>query len=295
MAGLSSLPAGSLAYFGMQGDTSDLMAFAGGFMSVFAGENKDAAAELQSTIDAVAKLKFGMIGSSFSLGNLEQGAIRTVTITEVSEPAKMRELTQRMYKVMSKIETGGVKQTYELKADAEKFGRNSADVLTMTTETADANDPSVEMVNRMMKMMYGPEGMTTRQVYLKDRVVQTMGGGKEAMSGALAATEQSGGTTKDKVMQQARGRLSDKANMIVLFDLPGTVAKAMTLVAESGALPIPLDPDVMKGVEIKPSYLGFSLTTEPQGLRAKTHIPVEQAQGVARLVQLFIALQAAGG
>lgn len=295
MPALSTLPAGSLGFFGVHGDMSDLMKFSSLLMSAFSGENAEAAKEMQSVIDGISQLKYGTIATSFSLGNLEQGAIRGVTITEVSEPAKMRDLTQKMFKAMSKVQAGAVKQTYNYKADAEKFGRNSADVVTVTTEATEANDPSIEMVNRMMKSMYGPEGMTTRTVYLRDRVVQTVGGGKEAMSGALAAQEQASASAGgNKVVQQSRSRLSEKANLLVLFDLPGTVAKAITLVAESGLLPIPLDPAVMKGVEIKPSYLGVSVATEPQGVRIKTNIPVEQAQGIARLVQLFMALQAAG-
>lgn len=292
MAALTTLPAASMGFFGLHGDLSDVMKFSSSMMAAFTGENADVAKEMEAVIDGISKLKFGTIASSFSLGSLDQGAIRGVTVTEVSEPNKMRELYQRMFKAMSKVQTGAIKQTYDYKPDAEKFGRSSADVVTVKTEGADANDPTFEMIDRLMKSIYGPEGMTTRSVYLRDRAIQTVGGGKDAMAAALAAQEQSSvAASSNKVVQQARGRLSDKANVVVLFDLPGTVAKAITLVAESGLLPIPLDPAVMKGVDIKPSYLGFSLATEPQGVRVKTSIPVEQAQGVAKLVQVFMALQ----
>jgi hypothetical protein len=49
----------------------------------------------------------------------------------------------------------------------------------------------------------------------------------------------------------------------------------------------------VKGLQSKPSYFGLSAGTEPQGLRVKTHIPVEQMQGIAKIVEFV--LQNLGG
>jgi hypothetical protein len=49
-------------------------------------------------------------------------------------------------------------------------------------------------------------------------------------------------------------------------------------------LPLPLDANQLKELQSKPSYFGLSAATEPQGLRVKTVVPVEQMQGVAKIV-----------
>jgi hypothetical protein len=135
--------------------------------------------------------------------------------------------------------------------------------------------------------------MTTRTVYLKDRLVQTIGGGKEAMSQALAGLEaKTSAGSASSPMAQSRGKLAQKANLYVLFDLPGTIGRAIQLVSESGALPfLPIDPAMFNNPDARPSYMGMSVGTESAGLRVKTFIPLAQMQGIARIVQAGMALQ----
>lgn len=296
LAGLSSLPAGQLAYFGLQGDLSDVMKLSLSIMGALTGDNADKAKEFKAAMEDLSKLKFGSVVSSFALGDLEKGAIRTVTVTETSEPAKMRAASQKMFKAMGEISTGGIKQSYKFQADGEKYGTNSADVVTITTDLSEAPDPAAAaFMDRFMKMIYGPEGMTTRTVYLKDRVLQTAGGGKESMSQALDALNKKSAAASKSAVDVTRGKLNAKANILVMFDIAGTLSKAIELVAESGALPIPINAEMVKNLEIKSSYLGFSMGTEPAALRVKTVVPVEQIQGIAKLGMMFTALQAGGG
>ena len=56
-------------------------------------------------------------------------------------------------------------------------------------------------------------------------------------------------------------------------------------------LPIPIDANTIDALQLKESYIGFSLGAEPQGLRGKFTFPVEQAQGIAKIVFMFVALQ----
>jgi hypothetical protein len=296
---VGNLPAGNLGYLGLKGDFSDLMQFGTKMMAAFQGGNPQGAKEMQAAMAEMQKLKVGSFASTFGLGAIDEGAIRSVTITEINDTAKVRELSRKLFQAMGSIETGGIKQTYDVKLDAEKHGQNTADVVTVKTDFGDLGDPSNgEMMERFMKALYGPEGMVTRTVYLKDKVVQAAGGGKGSLEKALSALEKStdsAGTATS--YQKARGRLGEKANLVVLFDLPSTIARAVTVVAEGNILPptIPISPDMFKNLDIQPSYLGLSASTEPQGLRVKTSIPVEQVQGVAKLVQTVILLQAGGG
>jgi hypothetical protein len=128
-------------------------------------------------------------------------------------------------------------------------------------------------------------------VYLKDRVIQTLGGGKQAMNDVLASLEKKPSDTAKSPVQQTRGKLGAKSNLLVLWDIPGTVAKIAAIVVESQMVPIPVDPDAVKELQSKPSYTGLSAATEPQGLRVKAVVPVEQMQAVAKI---FKFLQDAG-
>lgn len=291
MEALATLPAGNLGYFGIHFDMASMMQFGASFMDLLEGSD-ETKKEMKGLLDEMGKLKFGTMAAAFGLGNnLQDGAIRSTTIMEVNTPAKLRELNEKQLKLMGSVKSQGVKQTYDIKKDAEKYGANSADVVTMKMQVGDADDPATAMVQQLMSKLYGPEGMVSRIVYLKDRMVQTMGGGKEAMTKALASQSAKSNTSPNAAFDLARKQLGAKANLIVLFDLPMTVANAAKLVVESGLVPIPLEPAMLEGLQLKESYLGFSIGTEPQGIRVNTHIPVEQVQGMTRLAFLVFSLR----
>jgi hypothetical protein len=283
LANLSLLPAGALGYIGFHGDFSNLLQFG---MNSIAGlfPGKDGGSkDFQAALEEMQKLKFGVIASSFSLGSATDGALRVVGVTEVSDPQKVRELSQKLVKVAGTIQPPGVKQTIELKPDAEKIGSTTVDLLKVTQEPAAGAGPEAMFDDRVAKILYGPEGMVTRFVYLKDKIVETKGGGKQTLETALTTIEsKSSSVGGDPAFQQARTRVAEKANLVLLFDLPGTIVKAVTVAVESRMLP-PLDPELLRSLDFKPSFLGLSAATEPQALRVRSNIPTEQAQGIAKV------------
>jgi hypothetical protein len=288
LAALSVLPGGSLLYFGLDWDMADFTRISQWLMGVGAIK-PEAAKDFESTLKEIEKLKLESVVTAFGLGDLEGGAVRSVTVTEVDNPAKMREISQKLMKAMGTVENQGVKQTFTVKPDAEKYGKNSADLVTVKTEFDDAQNPLANLMERVQTGMFGPDGMITRAVYLKDRVVQTLGGGKQAMTDVLAALDKKSGDSSKSPVQQTRGKLGAKSNLLILFDVSNTVAKVLSIVVESQVLPpvFPIDADAVKELQSKASYLGISAATEGQGLRVKTHVPVEQMQGIARIVQFF--------
>jgi hypothetical protein len=294
LGALSLLPGGSLLYFGLDWDMSDFTKISRWLVG--AGAIKpEAAQDFESTLKEVEKLKLESVVSSFGLGDVEGGAVRSVTVTEVDNPTKMRELSQKLMKAMGTVENQGIKQTFTVKPDAEKYGKNSADLVTVKTEFEEAQDPITGMMQRMQSGMFGPDGMVSRVVYLKDRVVQTIGGGKQSMTDVLAALDKKSTESSKSPVQQTRGKLGQKSNLVILLDLSNTIAKIFSIVVESQVLPpvFPIDPDAVKDLQSKASYLGVSASTEAQAVRVKTHVPVEQMQGIAKIVQ-FVQ-QAMGG
>lgn len=299
LAGIEALPAGQHGYLGLHADLAGLTQFGLKMAAAFVAGNEQAAKDLHGASTEIGNLKFGDVASSFALAEpSDSGVIRTVSVADVLDPAKFRALTQKIVKSLGTIETGGFKQTYELTPDAEKQGTNPVDLLKITMEIANTGGPETEIMNRVMALFYGTEGNVTRSVYLKNKVVQTSGGGAEALGRALAALDKKtpgAGTTT--AFKAARERLAPKANIVALFDLPGTIAKLIEAVLDSGILPpvIPLTADMIRGLELPPSFLGLSIATEPAGLRVKTSIPTEQAQGVAKIVMKIMAAIQGGG
>jgi hypothetical protein len=294
LAALNLLPAGHLAYYGLSWDTSDFAKLNQWLRGIGgAALEPEVSKELDSIMAETGKLKISSKVGAFGLGDSDEGAVRTVSITEIDNPAKMRELTQKALKVMEKMDVPGVKQTYDYKKDSEKYGKNSADVITVKTEFGEGDgNPFAEMIGRAMTMLFGAEGATTRAVFLKDRIIETMGGGKQAMTDALAAQEQKTSSTKP-AFQQARGKLTAKSNLVFLLDLPNTIAKIVEVVVQAQILGpvLPIDADQVKELQSKPSYFGLSAGTEAQALRVKTVIPIEQMQGIAKIVMFVQQLR----
>jgi hypothetical protein len=296
LATLLSLPAGYVVYWGLTWNMADFAQLNEWLMGL--GGNAigaERSKELTQLLGEIAKLKIGSMVGAYGLGDPDQGAVRSITVTEADNPQKMRDLSRKIVKSLASAEAQGVKQTFELKPDAEKFGKDSADIVTMKTEMEDdGSNPFAAMQQRMMSVLFGPEGMETRTVYLKDRFVQTVGGGKKQMTEALAAIEKPAEGSKSPP-QQARARLGAKNNLVILLDLPNLIAKAASMMLESGQLPLPIDPEDVKALQGKPSFVGLGATTEPQGLRVKTQVPLEQMQGVAKIVDFMQRLfQGAG-
>ena len=214
-------------------------------------------------------------------GSMDAGVVQVTGVAEVDAPEKVRSLLQKLYKTLGEIKTGKIKQTYKIEEEAEKYGSNSADVLTVTTTSEDPEDPVGKQVQQMMKILYGPDGARTRVVYLKDRIVQSMGGGKQAMADTLQGQT---GSATDTSVAKARGQLGTDANLVFLIDLPNLIKNVALLVAQSGASPIPMPPaKILEEVKLKESYLGISVATEARSIRSRAYLPVEQVQGLMRL------------
>jgi hypothetical protein len=121
-----------------------------------------------------------------------------------------------------------------------------------------------------------------------------MGGGKEAMQALLDRLFSSSATPQEPAFNSTRDALSKNANLILLVDLPGTIARLARLILGSGLIPIPLDPDVISVPETQ-SYFGLSVATQKRGVLVKAQLPAEQAKQSyllgMQIYQAFMDLQ----
>ncbi len=289
----SKLPTDAAMYFGLSGDVSRMYDWAMSFADVMAPQDEAGKQKLAALKEEMKGLKYGSMVGSFGLGDAAAGMIRSVNIVEVTPAAKIRELTRQSSELMKAVEIEGnpIKQSIEIAADAETYGAHKADVMTVRQEIDPAQDPTGGMMLMFQQAMFGPEGMQTRMVYLADKYIQSMGGGKQAMEDALERLEASDANDLGK----HRGGLIPKPNMLFLMDLPGLVAQGLKAASTAPNLPIPLNPQQVNALRPARSFIGFTLAAEPNALRAKTRIPVEQVQGIMQVVMFFQQMRGQGG
>jgi hypothetical protein len=130
------------------------------------------------------------------------------------------------------------------------------------------------MQKKINEKLYGADGMVQRMLIKDDVMLQTMGGGLDAMKQLVESPE-----WQDETLLSARARQHEKANVIVLVDLPNSVYKLAKLIIGTGALPIPIQLEQIEGLELPASYSGFSLAMEENRLSTTTNISVESFQG----------------
>lgn len=289
---LAKFPEERLGYAGVSVDFPELATLGARMMQ---GNNRMTAAAKEA-MDSLSKVKSGPTMGSFAMGSMTEGILRITSLMELADVAALKTATRKMQQAFPDgIEIGnGLKQKYDLSVDGETIGGEKADVLKMEMDI-DPNDPQGAMVAQVMGIMYGAEGLVTRSVFQKDRMLTTTGGGAEAMEALLTSLKGTPNTASPAA--KTRADLGTQANVLGLMDLPGTVAKALRIVGESdiGKMFLPLDEDTLESLVLPASYSGLSLVAEPAGLRTRTSMPVEQIRGVLTLVEVFQKLQGGMG
>jgi hypothetical protein len=275
MKNIAKLPDDAVIVYGASTDISKLTEWGMQMTSEMFGENEELKAGIAEFQTAAKDLKWGSIVGALSLGAPDQGVVRSVTITEVSPVAKYKDLMRSVTAKMGAIEVPGLKQSTTVQADAETFGSQKADIVTVTQEFDENLDPT-GMQKQMQAMMFGPEGMKSYLVYQSDKVVQSMGGGKDAMAAVLKKVD---GTASAGGANHRKG-LIPNPNVLVLLDLPGLAVQGLKMASAIPGLPIQIDAGQLDSLTFEKSYIGFSAAAEKNAVRVKTRLPVEQVQAL---------------
>jgi hypothetical protein len=215
--------------------------------------------------------------------------LNVVSLFGVSDPKAFRGLMQKNAAAFKEVEANGTKTETTYKPDAEKIGSTSIDVLTGKITVSD-DAPGAELTKTMMLALYGEDGPTTRTAYLKDKVLQLMGGTKADMEAALKSAEATS-RTPSAAIQAVRSKLGTKPNFVGLIDIASLAVKGLAIAKDFGGDELPIDPDqITKGLTIKPSYLGFGVEVQDAAVSVKTVLPVDQ---IKSLVQIGMKVQGA--
>jgi hypothetical protein len=281
---LGKVPQGELGYVALDMDMSGLIKWGLGLAVSIMDENKDASAQLERVANSLEDVEFGSAVTVFGLNpEGEDGILRTISVIEAKPASKLRSLTRELSK-LGAISSSGIKQEITIEEDAETYGKYKADLVKVKQEFSPETDP-LGISQQMMDLFYGQEGATTRVVSTDSLMIQTAGGGQATMKAALASLE--GPAATSGAVVDARKLALGKSNLLAMIDLPNFLVKAAVAVGKTGMLPIPLPTEELAKIKIPASYLVISVGTEPNGLRAKTSLPIKMFKGFME-IQKFV-------
>jgi hypothetical protein len=279
---LAKLPADAVGYFGFSGDMQKLMEWSWSMSTSLLAGKPEQEQEFEDAMREWKEIDFGEMVGSFSVGTAADGLMRYTAIAQATPIAKVRETWHKIVQIMGTIEAYGLKQEMTIQPEAETIEDHKLDLLTVKQEYDSERDPT-GMQQKIMEFMVGKNGMESRIAYLDDAYVMATGGGRDAMQTLLKSYD---AAANDEVARHRKG-LMDKANLLVLIDLPTLAANVLTEASKVPELPFPIDAEGLSQLPIETSYLGLSLAGEAHALRVKTVIPVEQLRGVMSLVGFF--------
>ncbi len=285
MADLSKLPQGGIAYYGLSGGMEESIKW-GMELSAGMSQDPDVRENLRKVFSDLDEVEFGPMVGSIGIGKAEDGLFEIAGLANVKPIDKFKAYMRNSIDAMKELKMPGMTQTSELESEAETYGDYKADIVTIK-QTFDEGAPQAEMQQKMQEMMFGPNGMQSRVIYLDGQYLTVMGGGEEATKNAVAGLSKS----SNSGIEKPRNILMKEANFIGLFDLPGGVAAGLKAASEMDEFPLPLDAQMVDNLNLTPSFIGLGIAIEEDSVRCRTDIPMEQIQGISKLAMLFIGLQ----
>ena len=222
---LQSLPSPSAIYVGLHGNWKSL--FRGLIQLVKSTSPKDQKEILESQVgllEQYEQLKYGTLAYAYPLRPYDQGLLRSVTVFEVDQPDRIRELSEKAEELGDRL--GPMKRTTVERA-TESFGDHPVDVrhLGPFFQVQQEGVPAPDFMSDVDTFLFGPEGNIERTIYLKNRVLQFHGGTKVRAAAALrhAIISANGDQEVDPHFLETRKKLGEKPNLVVLME-SGTLA-----------------------------------------------------------------------
>ncbi len=281
---LGRLPSNKALYFGVKADMAGMVDWSMKMTKSLTGSmSADQQAQFETALKEMRGLKWDGLAGYFDVDPSGNGVLRAGTVAEITPTNRLREISRSMIKAMAEFQSIGFKQTAKLETAVDKIGGLEVDRITTVQEIDPALDP-LGIQKKIRDVVFGEAGMVQLVMYQPTRSLQTFGGGTKELQNLVTALDST--TSKDTAAAAARKRLVEKANVVVLVDLARIVASGVKLAAREGALRV--DDATIDGLGLQPSFIGVSVACGPTSAGAQLDIPVEQAQGIAKLVMLII-------
>lgn len=226
---LSSLPASSAVYLGFGGNQKSLAAWVTETKkAIVTSIEPDLAASFDKALNDTEKLNFGSYVMAIPMRPVDQGILRWLSITEVDDPQRARELGVQWKSILDKLTAGEDEGNPVPVESTDMYGEYSADVLSYPKGTAFPYEDD-EIGQAAEKLLFGPDGIATRTVYLNDRIVESFGGSKIRTAAAIRriADVSKGSAVDDPAFMKAREKLDKSANLLLMVDASVVAAASM--------------------------------------------------------------------
>ncbi|MDA7527748.1 hypothetical protein OAF98_01285 [Planctomicrobium sp.] len=285
MADLGKLPEDAIAYYGVSGGLKDTFKWSMSFTADMS-EDKSVREKMKEISTSLDEIEFGAMVGSFTIGDPENGAIQATGIAHVKPLDLFKKHMRSSVEAMGSLELPGLTQTSTLEEEAESYGEQKVDIVTVKQEF-DADQPQAELQARMQEMMFGSNGIESRVMYLDDKYITVMGGGKAAAKKVFESFE----GTSNQTLASPREILMEKAYFIGLMDLPGAIAGGLKVASTMDQFPLPLDEQMIDSLGLVPSYIGLGIAVEDNAIRCRTDIPMSQIKGIFKISMLFVGMR----
>jgi hypothetical protein len=283
----ANLPENQLGYLGLHGDMNAFMDWGMNLMMDMLDSSDEDRKAMADVLEESKQLEYGDYVAAFRIGSFDSGLMNMTVLSQVNNAARLRGVYEKIFKAMQNLGSNELlSQSIEFEGEAETIDGYKVDKMTVVQEFDETLDPT-GLQRQMMQIMYGPEGAVTRIAYTENHVAQTTGGGKEQMEALLKSLKTPAAA---EAFDRARQQLLPQANVVVMFDLAGIVGSALQAVIDSGTLPLPITEDQIDDLGLKPSFMGFSVSTGKSSIQAKHFIESEQIRGLYQIGVLGFGL-----
>jgi hypothetical protein len=287
MDNMELLPAAASAYYGAYLNPNVMSGLIQeAYKLSYGGPVKNPEA-MQKAMENMAEAKPGASVASISLPSDDKTGMKSVAITQSGSPKKLYDAYAEFIQAFGEIENPAFTQSLEFKAGAEKHKKHVIDLITISFKVKNPDTEEGRIISGMMRMFFGGDALQERMTTLDKLNIQVTGNDPKLMHNLLDSFESGEGVVGlEKSFGKTRDALGKEANFVLMMNFPQIVVDVVGLLKD-----VPLIGEALKiapfNFSLKPpaSYSGFSVTSEPQGLRLKGFVPVEQPRGI---LQIFL-------
>ncbi|MEQ8789235.1 MAG: hypothetical protein RIC55_23275 [Pirellulaceae bacterium] len=228
-----------------------------------------------------AKVRSSVV--SYALPEKEGAGIAVCTLQEADDAGKVRGAFLRFLKAAGENKTPLFSMSFDVKEKVEQYKQHSIDIMAMKFKFLGEGEQAA--FSAFYDSLFGGEALQTRLSTVGPLFVEATGNDPAQMHRLLdGVTDGEGVVALEETYGKTRDKLGDEANLMVLIDAPRTVTGFVRLLSRIEIVAVGLRAAPFNfALKPAPSYSGLSIGGEPQGLRAKVFVPVEQTRGMLQI------------
>lgn len=279
---LGLLPGGGSALVGMAFDYAT-------FSMLYLQAGLDGGVKDRAAADAaIKKMHEANVKStvaSYGFPGENKSGMLATTYQEAGDAAKLRRGYLDYMRAIGEMKSPLFNMSFDYAEQAEEYKEHKIDLMKMSFKVGEGEPAAV--LKSFYDKLFGGEHFETRLATVGSLFVQATGNDAGRMRQVLEGLNSGEGVVGlEDAYGKTRDKLAENANFVLLLDGPRLVIDAVNMIRDvepfaAGLRQAPFN----FGLKPTASYGGVSLGAEPQTLRVKAFVPVEQPRG---MLQIFM-------